>query len=187
MLLNLAAPVLDAGMKPAEQPTRRLFFACWPDEQVRGEIVQRRRLIDGLSPRRVPDHNLHLTLLFLGNQPAGRVPELLATTDELIAAGFLLQLDRFGWFPGARVAWLGGAVPDGARTLVGQLSDRCQALGLRFDPRRFHPHITLFRNVERRPDFPQIALLDWRVSEFAVIESLPSRPYQVLRTWPLKV
>lgn len=67
MLLNVAAPVLDAGMKQAEQPTRRLFFACWPHEQVRGGIIQRRRLIDGLSPRRVPDHNLYLTLLFLGN------------------------------------------------------------------------------------------------------------------------
>jgi len=168
-------------------PTRRLFFACWPDERVRGEIVERRRLIDGLSPRRVPDHNLHLTLLFLGNQPGERLPELLATTDELSVDGFRLQLDRFGWFPGARVAWLGGAAPDAARALVNQLTDRCRALGLRFDHRRFHPHITLFRKVDRRVDFPRPPLLEWPVREFALIESIPSRPYQVLRTWPLKV
>ena len=168
-------------------PTRRLFFACWPDEQVRAEIVERRRLIEGLSRRRVPDHNLHLTLLFLGNQPADRLPDLMDAADGLDAAGFVLQLDRFGWFPAARVAWLGGAPPGQAQALVRDLSERCGALGLSFDRRRFHPHVTLFRKVERRPVFPPAPVLDWSVDEFALIESIPSRPYQVLRTWTLRM
>jgi len=168
-------------------PTRRLFFACWPDERVRAEIVERRRLIEGLSRRRVPDHNLHLTLLFLGNQPADRLPDLMDAIPEMDAMGFVLRLDRFGWFPAARVAWLGGSAPEPADSLVRTLSERCRALGLSFDRRRFHPHVTLFRKVERRPAFPPVPALDWSVDELALIESIPSRPYQVLRTWPLKL
>jgi len=174
------------GLKPAPS-TRRLFFACWPDEQVRSEIVERRRLIDGLSPRRVPDHNLHLTLLFLGNQPAERLPQLLAAAGKLSAQAFSLRLDRFGWFAGARVAWLGGPAPAAAQALVAQLTDLAGALALTFDQRRFHPHVTLYRKVASQPAFPPPPVLAWPVREFALIESLPARPYQVLRTWPLSL
>lgn len=165
--------------------TRRLFFACWPDDTIRREIVERRRLIDGLSRRRVPDHNLHLTLLFLGNQPADRLDDLIISAGEVEAAGFSLQLDSFGWFKGARVAWLGGPAPAESLALVQALSKMVKALGLRFDQRDFHPHVTLFRQVTMRPEFPPVPALRWPVSEFALIESIPSRPYQVLRTWPL--
>ena len=172
---------------PEPNKIRRVFFACWPDPRTRAAIIERRRLIDGLSPRRVPDHNLHLTLLFLGNQPGERLPDLLAAADRLSAPGFDLHLDRFGWFPGARVAWLGGPTPEAAQTLVEQLSDLGRALALRFEQRRFHPHVTLFRRVAARPDVPPPPPLTWPVREFALIESIPSRPYQVLRTWPLTV
>lgn len=173
---------------PAEQkPTRRLFFACWPDPSVRRSIIQRRRLIDGLSDRRVPDHNLHLTLLFLGDQPADRLPDIVAAADRVRAPGFVLELDRFGWFADARVAWLGGPAPDAARALVAWLGAAMAELGLGFQPREFHPHITLYRRVARRPDFPEPPALAWPISEFVLIESIPSRPYQVLRTWPLTV
>ncbi len=172
---------------PERSPTRRLFFACWPNEVVRGRIIARRGLIEGLSARRVPDHNLHLTLLFLGDQPTDRLPEILATADRVCAPGFVLELDRFGWFAGAGVAWLGGPAPDAARALVAWLGEAMAGLGLGFQSREFHPHITLYRRVARRPGFPDPPPLDWPITEFVLIESIPSRPYQVLRTWPLRV
>ncbi len=164
--------------------SRRLFFACWPDANLRAEIVKRRRLIEGLSPRRVPDHNLHLTLLFLGNQPAACVPSLLAAMDQVTTTAFELTLDRFGWFPGARVAWLGGHAPAAAQALVSRLSALCEQLGLQVDRRPFRPHVTLFRKVSGRPELPDPEMLVWPVREFALIESIPSRPYQVLRIQP---
>ncbi|MFP4278121.1 MAG: RNA 2',3'-cyclic phosphodiesterase [Wenzhouxiangella sp.] len=172
---------------PQQPSQRRLFFACWPDAAVRQAIIERRRLIDGVSPRRVPDHNLHLTLLFLGNQPAAQLPEMLAAVDRMDAPGFILKLDCFGWFAGARVAWLGGPAPQPAQALVERLGDAMAGLGLAFEPRRFHPHITLYRKVGRQPDFPRPPPLDWPIREFVLIESIPSRPYQVLRTWPLSL
>ncbi|TVS13778.1 MAG: RNA 2',3'-cyclic phosphodiesterase [Wenzhouxiangella sp.] len=164
---------------------RRLFFACWPDDEVRREIVARRRLIEGLSPRRVPDHNLHLTLLFLGDQPADRLADIAAAAGQITAPGCRLILDCFGWFPGARVAWLGGETPGVLAGLVDELKRVNRALGLAFDDRPFRPHVTLFRKIARRPDFPEPPPLNWTVSEFSLVESIPSRPYQVLRTWPL--
>ena len=172
-------------MSEQRQSTRRLFFACWPQEHIRQAIVGRRTLIDGLSSRRVPDHNLHLTLLFLGNQPAERLPDLLAATDDLGSPAFDLCLDRLGWFPGARVVWLGGSTPEAAQALVQRLTHLAHGLALRFDQRRFHPHVTLYRSVAARPALPSPPPLIWPVREFALIESIPSRPYQVLRTWPL--
>ena len=165
--------------------SRRLFFACWPDEVRRQAIVERRGLIDGLSRRRVPDHNLHLTLLFLGNQPAEQLLPIQALADKISATRFDFCLDSFGWFPGARVAWLGGDPPPEAVRLVDELSIEMIGLGLKFDRRPFHPHITLFRQVKARPDLPACPDLRWPIREFALIESIPSRPYQVLRTWSL--
>ncbi len=165
--------------------TRRLFFACWPNDQIRQAVIQRRQLIDGLSRRRVPAHNFHLTLLFLGNQPASRLEEIQSVAGEISTASFSFQLDRFGWFPGARVAWLGGEAPAAVCELVSALTTAMDGIGLQFDARTFHPHITLFRQVGQRPDFPQPAPLEWSVSEFALIESISSKPYQVLRKWPV--
>ncbi|TVQ27431.1 MAG: RNA 2',3'-cyclic phosphodiesterase [Wenzhouxiangella sp.] len=162
---------------------RRLFFACWPDQAVRRELIERRGLIQGLSRRQVPDHNLHLTLLFLGNQPAESVDEIQGVASEISCQSFDLVLDRFGWFPGARVAWLGGPAPPAALALVADLTAAMHRLGLIFDGRAFHPHVTLFRQVAARPAFPQPPQLDWPIHEFALIESIPSAPYQVLRKW----
>jgi len=164
---------------------RRLFFALWPSPRIRAGIVRRRQAIDGLSRRRVPDHNLHLTLLFLGDQPAERVPEIIEAARRLHAPGFDLVLDRLGWFARARVAWLGGQAPASGNALVADLAARMEALNLAFDRRPWAPHITLFRKVARRPELPEIERLAWPVRGFVLIESIPGRPYGPLATFDL--
>jgi len=168
-----------------KEPHCRLFFALWPSPGLRAAIVERRKPIEGLSLRRVPDHNLHLTLLFLGNQPADRVDEIVAAADRLKAAGFSLLLDHFGWFARARVAWLGGTAPSAGRALVALLAGKMTALELRFDKRPWAPHVTLFRQVRSNPRFPQVEPLAWPVDRFSLIESVPGRPYAALATFNL--
>jgi 2'-5' RNA ligase len=170
-----------------ESSTRRLFFACWPDSAMRVEIIARRQLISGTSRRQVPDHNLHLTLLFLGDQPADRLADICSAADSIRNAEFSWHLDRFGWFPGARVAWLGGVANEPSKRLVQALVSSMRSLDLKFDERAFVPHITLFRQVARQPEFPSPPTLKWPIHGFSLIESIPARPYQVLRTWPLKL
>lgn len=164
-------------------PTRRLFFALWPDEGIRAGIVARRELLGRVSRRRVPDHNLHLTLLFLGNQPADRVSAIEDAAGDVAAADCTLRLDRIGWFPRARVAWLGGDAPAPLCAMVDDLRSAMGSLDLTFDDRPFRPHVTLFRQVRQRPPRPDFEPLDWPVSGFSLIESVPGKRYQVLRTW----
>lgn len=165
--------------------SRRLFFALWPSPAVRAGIVERRKCIEGLSKRRVPDHNLHLTLLFLGDQPGDRLDEIVTAAKGLESIGFGMALDRFGWFARARVVWLGGPPPDAGRALVAKLSARMSGLGLQFDDRPWAPHVTLFRQVRHRPTLPDIEPLAWRADRFELIESMPGRPYQSLATFSL--
>lgn len=168
-----------------ERSHRRLFFALWPSPAVRAGIVDRRRLIEGLTRKRVPDHNLHLTLLFLGDQPADRLDEIVGVAENLRAARFGLVLDRFGWFARARVAWLGGEAPSAGRALSAQLGAGMTALGLRIDERPFAPHVTLFRQVRKRPTFPDVEPFAWAVDRFSLIESVPGRPYEPLASFEL--
>jgi len=166
-------------------PTRRVFFALWPDAVVREAIVRQRGRLNPPGARRVPDHNLHLTLLFLGDQPSEAVDAVLGWQSPELQ-NFRLTLDRFGWFAGARVAWLGGPRHAAGEGLVAALSERAAGQGLRFDRRRWVPHVTLFRRVARRQSAPDPTPVDWPVTEFALIESLPNQGYQVLRTWSLE-
>ena len=163
--------------------TRRLFFALWPDEAIRAGVVARREKLGRVSRRQVPDQNLHLTLLFLGDQPTDRIDAIKASAGRIEADACTLTLVRFGWFPRAGVTWLGGEAPAELDALAVALKSAMAPLGLTFDVRPFRPHVTLFRQVRRRPHFPEIEPLEWPVSEFALVESIPGQPYQVLRKW----
>lgn len=175
--------------------TRRLFFALWPDEPVRDAIdgaaveAMERGALAGIGGRRVPRHNLHLTLVFLGDVPNREVSILQTRADTVSAAAFALRLDRFGTFPRARVAWLGAEPVAAGEALVGGLHDLADASGLSTDRRPWRPHVTLKRRIDGRatPELsPGPDPIDWPVRDFALIESIPGRPYQVLRTWPLE-
>jgi len=173
-------------MRSAE--TRRLFFALWPDSAIRAGIEDRRQRLAAPSRRSVPTHNLHATLVFLGDQPAERLPAIEAAGDR---AGrdcgvFELLLDRFGWFARARVVWLGAESVEDGQALVSRLRHFLAEDGIETETRAWTPHVTLFRNVQARPEFLDPEPLAWSVDSFALIESIPNRPYQVLRSWPLQ-
>lgn len=174
------------GSHQAPAATRRLFFALWPAACTREQILQRRDSAGTISPRRVPAHNFHLTLLFLGNQPADRVDEILALGDAIENEAFDLVLDRWGHFDGPGVVWLGAEAPAACRTLVDKLTGRALDQGLQFQHRPFVPHLTLFRRVTGPWQAPPVEPIPWSVEEFSLIESIPQQPYQVLRTWSLQ-
>jgi len=165
--------------------TRRLFFALWPDEEIRREIVARRERLGRVSRRQVPAHNLHLTLVFLGNLANERVTGLETLAEAVQAPPSSLTLDRFGWFPRPRVLWLGGEAPAALARLQAQLHRRVLESGIRLDDRPFRPHVTLFRQVIRRPELPGPEPLIWPVRDFVLVESLPGRPYRVVGRWSL--
>lgn len=164
--------------------SRRLFFALWPDDAIRAAIVRRRALLGEPGPRRVPDHNLHLTLLFLGDRPAAELDAIVQAAGGVDLSPVTLRLDRFGWFPRAGVVWLGGEAPEQLAACRQSLADAMRALGVPVDDRPFRPHVTLFRKVHQRPELPAPPALEWPIRRFALVQSRPGRPYRTLAGWP---
>jgi 2'-5' RNA ligase len=94
--------------------------------------------------------NLHISLQFLGLQPADlldRIEELL----QVVGAGsraFSLALKGLGGFPAGkqpRVLWLGVQPVASLIRLQGTLAEGLFNLGLPADPRPYRPHLTLGR------------------------------------------
>jgi RNA 2',3'-cyclic 3'-phosphodiesterase len=93
---------------------------------------------------------LHLTLVFLGEQPTS-VIEPLSTALDATARGhpaLELTVGGVGAFPNwrrARVLWLAVQPTPGLSAVVAAVASICVQLGLPGLDREFHPHITLGR------------------------------------------
>jgi len=159
---------------PTRRPTRRLFFALWPDATTRAALTQgTRKAVRRSGGRPVPPYNYHITLAFLGNQPEALFDDIVCAGSNVAAAPVELTLDRFGYFPKPRVFWIGSTErPPEPGRLAGELWDRMEELGLRRDQRPFQAHVTLARKVAALPEVPPPNPLIWRASSFALIESV---------------
>jgi len=94
----------------AARPTRRLFFALWPDQATRQALVRAtRKAVRRAGGRPVPPHNYHITLAFLGNQPSALFDEIVAAGRRVTASPMELCLDTFHCWPRPRVFWFGPA------------------------------------------------------------------------------
>ncbi len=154
----------------ADQTTvLRLFFALWPDQATRKEVAARQQGVVGRPTR--PD-NLHLTLAFLGQQPATALPLLEAALAALPATPLPLLLNHSGYFPRHRIAWIGPEpAPAALLALQQNLTQALAQLPLRYEaPAHFMPHVTLARNAPAAPD-PAMAPVAWRSSQIVLVQS----------------
>lgn len=137
-------------------PVKRLFVALWPPQGwVEGlaGLQARLRAHPSLEGARwVRAGQLHLTLAFLGDVPAGKVGEVLAAAGEAArqAAPFTLRPGALGAFPNwrqPRVLWLGldGEGAGEASRFAASVRRALQARGVWYDPKPFRAHITLAR------------------------------------------
>lgn len=105
----------------------------------------------GVRARWVPPENIHLTLKFLGEIPAGHV----ASIGEALQAAargrapFALDAAGVGVFPGLRrprVIWVGLADREGLLArLQAEVEERLYALRFPREPGRFRGHLTIGR------------------------------------------
>ena len=168
---------------------RRLFFALWPDDGVRGQLA-------GLAARvavghgvRVAQANLHITLVFLGSADGK-----LAACAQSAAAGirgraFTLSLDCLGHWPRPQVLWLGAKhTPAALAALVQELNQGLTRCGFTPEDRPYQPHLTLARKLRRADTAQAIDPVVWRVEQFCLVQSITraqGAEYRVLHTWPL--
>lgn len=99
----------------------------------------------------VEQHNLHLTVKFLGEVDPGLVGEISGVAGEAIAGtgDFTLELAGTGFFPDARhprVIWIGvGGEVQKFHHLYNLMMEGMARLGFASEKARFSPHLTLGR------------------------------------------
>src|ERR687893_71978 len=96
----------------------------------------------------VAEESLHITLKFLGEQPAASVEDLRATLAGVAARcpPLTLRLGGVGAFPSLRaprVVWLGVEREPQLELLHHDVEIACASLGHELDGRAFRPHVTL--------------------------------------------
>ena len=173
----------------AEPSRKRLFFALWPDEEVRRGL----RAVQSAMPRHggrpVHVEDVHVTLVFLGDVELDRLPSLLDAAAGVRGSGFDLLVDRQGYWPRPRVAWCAPSqVPEPLVALVQALSRALAGCGFEPERRPYSPHITLYRNSAGVPDAGLANPVRWPCRDFVLVESNPAREgprYIVLAHWPL--
>jgi 2'-5' RNA ligase len=181
----------------AETPRRRrLFLALYPTS------AERRRLLDSVAlqapdllaerARPIPLENLHMTLVFLGGVGPEVQDCIEAVASTIDHPSVTVTLDRLGYWPRKRMLW---AIPDPAAIpaalpgLVAALHDGLADCDVPLEQRDYRPHVTLARRLARPPRVSRFPAVEWRFSQFALMESVPTPDgvrYPALRTWPLR-
>jgi RNA 2',3'-cyclic 3'-phosphodiesterase len=130
----------------------RLFLALDLDAATKSAIAASTAGLRAQAPdfSWTPEHKLHLTLRFLGEQPE-HVPGMIAPATQAVAMAhrpFPMQLRQVGAFPNfrrARVVWI-GVEPDARLELLHHdVELACDRLGFGLEGRPFRPHVTLAR------------------------------------------
>jgi RNA 2',3'-cyclic 3'-phosphodiesterase len=124
----------------------RLFVAL----ELPVHLKQRLAVLAGGIPgaRWVPPGNYHLTLRFVGEQPAHRAEEIDEALMALRGRGFALVLAGVGTFEkGGRstALWVGVERNAALDRLRAKIETALQRVGLEPERRRFNPHVTLAR------------------------------------------
>jgi len=132
----------------------RLFLAAELPAGVRDGLVDwaRAALGRGEQPRRLAGDALHLTLCFLGEQPASAVPAIagaLGECAELLAAVEDLYVGAPAWLPPRHPRVLAVEIGDPAgalRALREALAGALEhVIGWEAGRERFRPHVTVAR------------------------------------------
>jgi len=156
---------------------RRIFFALWPNEKVRLKIFEayNNSGFSQLDGREFKLDNLHLTLYFLGNVTNEQFDSALNAAAKIEFKAFDLTLDYFDIFKKPKVLWMGCSVlPSALASLYENLGRVLSEYDFVLDSRTFTPHVTLMRKLKQYEFDITPPVINWRVNEFGLIESVVS-------------
>jgi 2'-5' RNA ligase len=123
----------------------RLFVALDLPDDIAACLTPLQRGVAGAKWR--PRENLHLTLRFFGEVAEPVADDIDAALDEVAGANapFELQLKGAGSFGGAdpHALWIGAADNPALMKLAADCERAARRSGLKPEPRKFAPHVTL--------------------------------------------
>ncbi len=120
------------------------------------------------AARWLEPHNLHLTLLFMGDLRDDDLQELDWHLQGLDLPSFDFCLQDLGCFDRSGLCnslWAGVAPCQELAVLAKELRRLAQRLGIKHDGKTFYPHVTLARFAMR----PRVELMPW-IEERATLE-----------------
>ncbi len=199
----------EQDLAAAGKETARVFFALWPDEELRAQLHKASGLLHRAhGGRRMQADTVHLTLLFVGTIARERLSDLQAAANSIQLPRFDVTFDQADCWRHNRIAFLTASEPPaGLFDLVRALEALAAQADIAFDHRPYKPHITLVRNadcknavsvqanvgeagVERSGRNPRPAPepILWPARDFVLVESSSNAngaSYRVLARWPL--
>ena len=128
----------------------RVFIALDIDEGIRERI---QRFVEGVSgfaseARWVRRESMHVTLKFIGEQPAESVEEIKRAISAVHMEAFEIKFRGYGFFPtarSARVFWVGIESGPHLVKLATAVDEATSALGTPKEDHAYSPHLTLAR------------------------------------------
>lgn len=162
-------------MPPAAAPASlRLFLALWPDDAVREAIAQWQETWSWPpSSRLVAPTQLHLTLHFIGNVPAPRLPEIVQALQVPSEPTRLEFGDGKVW-PGGIAVLRPLATPHPLAALHARLATALTALRLPVEERPFRPHVTLARKAAGAAPPPGPTIRWEAASGYVLVRTVPN-------------
>jgi 2'-5' RNA ligase len=128
----------------------RIFIGIDLDLEVRARIERFLEGVQGFAPeaRWVRPESLHITLKFIGEQPAERVEAITARLQRVDCSAFEIRSAGYGFFPtakAARVFWIGIQAGSRLAELAKAIDAATAELGIPREDRAYSPHLTLAR------------------------------------------
>ena len=149
----------------------RYFFALWPNNLIREEIVNRSFQIDVTGSKTVKS-NLHLTLVFMGKLDSKQLEDIISQAQLIVCPTFDICLNHSGYFKNSKASWLGlESIPQTLIQLHNQLLELVRQCSIDVKPQQYTPHVTLSRNSSIFST-QSITPLLWQVSDFVLIKSI---------------
>ena len=178
---------------------RRIFLAINLPEETKKELASLKEQLSGLPLRWTALHNLHLTLVFLGNTSENELQKVQKIAKEVAVQHkpFSFTLSSLAYGPNEkkpRMIWAKGEIPKELSILQKNLQKALEQT----NEHSFSLHITLARlrewefkkmEPEERPEIQKEISLRVLVSSFEIMESKLKRAgteYKILETYNLK-
>ena len=123
----------------------RLFIAIRMSDEMKKELVHLMRELrgNGVSGTYAPVQNLHLTLCFIGE--TDRKEDIQKVLDQLSWKPFSMTLSGMGRF--GDLLWAGVDGGTELSSLAEEIRKGLDDIGVSYDNKAFHPHITLLRRM----------------------------------------
>lgn len=156
---------------------KKLFFALWPShrqrEMLRDTVNPALSTVEGVT---VDRRNWHVTLVFIGDFPEERIPDLRAAVQRIDPGEIRLRFDSLTFWQRPKIACIHArTVPPELEQLVGSIETALIPFGYAPDPRVYRPHITVARKVRAFPETKLARPIELTWSEFELVESVSIR------------